>query len=610
MSALFGWVGGAQPAQPEDLLQRMATVAHADGQATAFASAADGALGVVGRSETRALIEHDRARLALVGHPRYQGHCLTAPGSQPHALAFLARLRADGAAALRDLGGDFALALHDSAPQRTLLAIDRIGVHPLSYQQRGNLLAFGSTLDTLLCHPQATRVLSDQALYDYLFFHVVAGPGTIYRDSWRLPAGCALSFEGGNLKVWPYWEMSFSEAADGDPSVSGKRFVETLQRATATAAAGSECGTFLSGGTDSSTIAGMLKRATGRARTYSIGFEEGGYDEMEYARLASRHFGTEHHEYYVKPADVRDAAPRIAEVYDQPFGNASAIPTYFCARLARADGIERLLGGDGGDELFGGNARYGKQTLLAQYHRLPDALRSGVLEPLLLRSEFARRAPLVRKLRSYVEQARPPMPQRYESYNLLDHLRAPRVLTAEFLARVDADVPHRLLRDAHAPYRDASLINQMLGIDLRFTLADNDLPKVTRMCALAGADVAFPMLDDDVVAFSAALPSRDKLRGTQLRPFFKESLSDFLPPQIIAKKKHGFGLPVGEWLARDPGLGELARDSLAWLKPRGIVRPEFIDELGGTLLHQHPGYYGNMVWLLVILSLWMQSRTL
>lgn len=607
MSALFGWVGDAVEA-PAEMLRRMAVAARSDGEAQQFLERSTAGMGVAGKATTFCLFEADGFSMALVGHPSVAGVPIGGSAVGARTEAFLASFRARGIDALRDLHGDFALAIHDAGRGAMTLAVDRSGVHPLCYQRTADGLVFGSTLDALACHPRVRCRIAPQAIYDFLFFHAVPVPSTIYEGTWRLPPGCALSFDAAGISVKPYWQMAFVEKPVRDLGALKQEFLATLQSATARAADQVACGSFLSGGTDSSTIAGMLHRATGRARTYSIGFDVPGYDEMDYARTAAQHFGTEHHEYYVTPADVLEAAPRIAEAYDQPFGNASAIPTYFCARLARADGIERLLGGDGGDELFGGNARYGKQNLLSYYQRIPAAARKHMLEPLLLGSDLSQRLPGVRKLRSYVEQARPPMPQRYESYNLLEHLDPQRVLTAEFLASVDRNKPHQLMCEAHAPFRDASLVNQMLGMDLRFTLADNDLPKVTRMCALAGADIAFPMLDDEVVAFSAALPRHLKLRGTELRPFFKAALEQFLPEKILRKKKHGFGLPVGEWLAKDPGLGALARDNLAWLRQRRIVRPEFLDELGGTLLHLHPGYYGTMVWLLVILALWMQSR--
>jgi asparagine synthase (glutamine-hydrolysing) len=367
-------------------------------------------------------------------------------------------------------------------------------------------------------------------------------------------------------------------------------------------------GTFLSGGTDSSTVAGMLGEVTGKpARTYSIGFEAQGYDEMGYARIAARHFGTQHHEYYVTPADVVSAVPRIAEVHDQPFGNSSAVPTYFCAKLARDDGVDVLLGGDGGDELFGGNERYATQYLYSLYSDLPRALRKGLIEPVaFLSPEIG----IAGKAQRYIRNASLPMPARYDHYNLLERLGAGNIFSPEFLASVDAQEPRMMLSHAYDNAQAGSLINRMLALDLRFTLADNDLPKVTRACELAGLDVRFPMLDDAVVSFSSALPPRLKLRGTRLRYFFKESLRGFLPGEIIAKTKHGFGLPLGPWLQTYQPLRQLALDSLSDLKKRGIVRPEFIDELTSRHVETHASYYGTMVWVLMMVEHWLKQHRL
>jgi asparagine synthase (glutamine-hydrolysing) len=164
--------------------------------------------------------------------------------------------------------------------------------------------------------------------------------------------------------------------------------------------------------------------------------------------------------------------------------------------------------------------------------------------------------------------------------------------------------------DAYHSAQAQSLINRMLALDLRFTLADNDLPKVSRACELAGIDVRFPMLHDSVVSFSSALPPRLKLKGTRLRYFFKESLRGFLPDEIITKTKHGFGLPFGPWLQTHPPLRELAFDSLVDFKTRGIVRPEFIDELTSTRVDSHAGYYGTMVWVLMMLEHWLKRHRL
>jgi asparagine synthase (glutamine-hydrolysing) len=290
-----------------------------------------------------------------------------------------------------------------------------------------------------------------------------------------------------------------------------------------------------------------LSEINGRpARTYSIGFEATGYDEMEYARIAARHFSTEHHEYYVTPDDIVGAIPQIAAIFDQPFGNSSAIPTFYCARKAKTDGVTRLLGGDGGDELFGGNVRYAKQYIFSLYEYLPSALRKQIVEPLVFGIPGGANLPVICKARSYIEQATVPMPARTETYNLLGRYGHKEVFSSEFLANVNPDQPIALINETYYQTHAISLINRMLSLDLKFTLADNDLPKVVKSCELSGVEVAFPFLDDEIVTYSAQLEPKLKLKGTKLRYFFKEALRDFLPNEIITKQKHGFGLPFGD----------------------------------------------------------------
>ena len=606
MRGLCGWYGDVE-GEPSALLQRMLAGRRAapTGDAKTRAEATAG-VAVFDSLAGATLLDNGDCWLACVGHPR-----LRADGAQgTDAAALLRALQARGRSALTGIGGDFSLAFCDRRTGRSVLAVDRIGVHQLVYGRVGAAMAFASTLDMLSALPGVERRLSMQGVFDYLFYHVSPGPETILSGLHRLPPGCCIEFgSGGASKAEPYWSMRFDEDHSLSVPQLKQEFVSLLRSSVAEAADVPGCGAFLSGGTDSSTVSGMLARhGSGPARTFSIGFDVAGYDEMVYARIAAKHFGCEHHEYYVTPADVVDAAPKIAAWYDQPFGNASAIPTYYCARFAAEAGITRILAGDGGDELFGGNERYGKQYLLGLYQHVPSVLRRGLIEPTL--GPWTQHVPLLRKLASYVKQASPPMPDRYATYNLLMYLGFANVFTPEFLASVDTGHPHRLLLDAHAPYADASLINQMQGIDLRFTLWDGDLPKVTRMCELAGVDVTFPLLDDRVVEFSAKLASDLKLRRTTLRWFFKHALKDFLPPAVITKQKHGFGLPVGAWLTGHEPLRQLAIDGIALLRERHIVQPRFIDELLSQRLREHAAYFGTMVWLLMMLGLWLDSRRL
>jgi asparagine synthase (glutamine-hydrolysing) len=298
--------------------------------------------------------------------------------------------------------------------------------------------------------------------------------------------------------------------------------------------------------------------------------------------------------------------PAIAATYDQPFGNSSVLPTYYCAKLAAADGIDRILGGDGGDELFGGNVRYAKQRVFGYFDDAPGPVRavlSASLSPSMWDS-----VPVVKKARSYVQQASVPMPDRMQTYNLLTRIGVDTVFEPSFAAQVDVDLPIRQMREWYARSNAASLLNRMLAFDYKYTLTDNDLPKVVTACRLAGVDVAFPFLDDAVIAFAERLDPDLKLKGLKLRWFFKHALRDFLPQEILTKSKHGFGLPFGIWLGRDPALRQLAFDSLESLKARGIVRNAFIDTLRANLLAEHATYYGELVWVLMMLEQWFQAH--
>jgi asparagine synthase (glutamine-hydrolysing) len=504
--------------------------------------------------------------------------------------------------------GDFSLAAYDERSERLRLCVDRIGVRNLFYTRVGRGWVFGATADVVRRHPAVSLQVDAQGIYDYVYFHMVPGPRTVFQALDRVPPAHEVVLDASGAHLRRYWQLGFAEDRHRSLKQLRSSFMEALRNDVRPHALLPATGAFLSGGTDSSTVSGLLGELAGSpAETFSIGFASEGYDEMEYARIASRHFKTRHHEYYVTPDDVVDAIPAIAGAFDQPFGNASAVPTYFCARLAREHGIDRMLGGDGGDELFGGNARYGRQWQLSLYDRVPRWLRSTLVEPLLLTSTAAR-LPLVRKARSYVEQARLPMPSRYESYNLLERLGAANVFEPEFLATVAQGHPHEISEDAWRESGSRFLVNRMLAMDLRLTLADNDLLKVTRSCELAGIDVAFPLLSESVVALSSELPPDYKLRRTQLRWFFKHSLVGFLPQEIIAKQKHGFGLPVGPWLASHPPLTKLAHDALHSLRARNIARADLLEDLLGRRLQEHPAYYGTLAWVLMMLELWFQQH--
>ena len=536
-----------------------------------------------------------------------------AKGSDESDLAnrLLQLYRRDGAAFLRQLSGHFAIVVHDASTARTILAIDRLGVKPLYFSETRSGLAFATRISLLANNPAIDLDLDPQSLFNYLYLHVIPAPATVFRQIEKVLPGSYVEFRRGRLTRGSWWSPQFTrEQGAIDFPVRRTEFHRILRDSVRREIElGEEVGCFLSGGTDSSTIAGLLCELQGRpARTYSIGFDQQGFDEMEYARLAARHFGTDHHEYYVTPEDIVELVPNIAKIYGEPFGNSSVVPTYFCARMAGADGIDRLLGGDGGDELFGGNERYGTQVLFSKYEVLPAWLRRSVIEPGLGAFPAGDHIWPVRKARSYVEQARVPMPDRLHTYNHLYRLGIEDVIDAEFLGDIDIHAPMSHMRDIYWNAGTDHLINRMLALDLRLTLADNDLPKVNRMCQYAGVDVGFPLLSDELFDFSAELPVRMKVKGLKIRYFFKNALRGFLPDEIIRKQKHGFGLPFGDWLMSHDGLRHLALDSLHDLRQRKIVRSGFLDDLVDRRLAENPHYYGGLVWLFMILEQWLSTN--
>lgn len=576
------------------------------------------------------ILLNDTSAFAIIGHPEnvhtFQGNGFTVvlwgqvkfkstQDNQPDAIQnpaeyFLKRWLGNSEEALSNIAGEFIVCMADDNQGQLMLAIDRLGTRSMAYQSIGDSLIFSTSLDALIKHPLATAQINSQSIYDYIYFHMIPSPDTIYKDHYRLLPGECLTFRNREITKRPYWKPAFIETS-GRPFEELKSELRQLLHSSVRDAIGNaSVGTFLSGGTDSSTLAGILGEVTGKpAQTYSIGFAAQGYDEMEYARIAARHFSTRHHEYYVTPDDVVTAIPQIAAIFDQPFGNASAIPAYYCARMAKEDGLSRILGGDGGDELFGGNERYAKQYIFSLYERLPAIIRKKVFEPWAKRVSGKTQQPLLRKMHRYIEQASIPMPARMETYNLLLQHGSDSVFTAEFLETVDLKYPELLLQQTFHQTQANSLINRMLAYDWKITLADNDLPKVVKACELAQIDVAFPLISDEIVAFSLQLKPDYKVRGTKLRYFFKEALKDFLPGEIIVKQKHGFGLPFGIWLQEHAQLKTLAADSLSDLKSRQIIRTDYIDTLLDQHLKEHASYHGTMIWILMMLECWYKFRS-
>ena len=610
MIGLCGWFGGGGVRDDAAVLLRMAQATGGHSQ-DGF-SRSDAKFGIYQSTVPRnEVAPNGDIVIALAGRVHWIDKELQQT-SQTYGdrAAAISAYRQFGDLFLHHIHGHFSLALFDLTKGVAIIAVDRIGAQPMCYAfGKDGTFVFGSSADTVRAHPELNSTLSKQALYDYLYFHMIPSPDTIYRDIKKLEPAQCLRFENGKVKLSHYWQPAFVDHGRANVAELEDEFLKLLRTSVQRCSPDDATGAFLSGGTDSSTVSGMLAGLrTQPIKTYSMGFSQDGYDEISYARIASKHFHTDQHEYYVTAKDVAEAFPAVAQAYDEPFGNSSAIPTYFCAKLAQRDGTRVMLAGDGGDELFGGNARYAKQKVFDVYHGVPQWLRSGLVEPLFLGLPFAQWSPPTRKVRSYIEQARMPMPDRMESYNFLQRSEASGMFNPGFITQADTQHPLHLLRDTYNRTPSQNLLHRMLFLDWKFTLADNDLRKVNRMCTLAGVEVRYPMLDDDLVEFSARVPPDLKLKGLKLRYFFKHALRNFLPTEIINKSKHGFGLPFGEWLKTSPELQDVVYSNLRDFKARQLVQPEFIDNLITSHRSGHAAYYGTLIWVLAMLEQWLQQH--
>lgn len=549
----------------------------------------------------------------IIGEPFWIDSKLQAQAERDgHAPVLLECYQNMGDKFLSQLAGSFSVVIVDGKTQSLLAAVDKLGRHPLYFRQSPAGIAVASQISALYSSEENNLAISNQGIYNYIYFHMIPAPQTVYTGVQKLQAAHVLRADLTDLSVYRYWTPQFSEFPGRTLSDYGKELKLVLGNAVQRAVQSHpKTGAFLSGGLDSSTVAGMMAEHGG-GPVFSIGFSAEGYDEMDYARLTARHFGLELNEYYVTPEDVVSALPRIAASYDEPFGNSSALPAYFCAKMAADYGIDTLLAGDGGDELFAGNARYAKQSLFEHYRKVPNALRQSAIEPAL--SCFPDSTPLIAKLKSYVRQANTPLPRRLHTYNFLHQFDPDQLFASEFLHGIDPQQPGRDQATIFDAPEDASCVNRMLYLDWQYTLADNDLRKVSQMCALAGVKVLYPMIDDELIELSCNIPSHWKLKGSLLdsnaglRHFYKKALTGWLPKETIQKRKQGFGLPFGVWMRTHKPLQELAYDSLDSLKKHGIFKPQFLDQ--AVQLHRsgHAAYYGELVWILMVLELWLSRR--
>jgi asparagine synthase (glutamine-hydrolysing) len=506
------------------------------------------------------------------------------------------------------LAGFFSLVLLDKRNGSLLLLNDHVASVPLYYhipaasalpEQQQQIW-----ISDHLKHPAATnQQLNPQAIFNYFFFHCIPSASTIFQHTLKLEPATELQLAAnGKLQQQELYAPAYPTSAFTAVQLQQQcreAISKAVQRNTAP-----DNAAFLSGGLDSSTVSGYLCKNQPGARTFSIGFDAKGYDETEYALITAKHFGSNHHVHYLQPNEIVENFVEVAGYFDEPFGNSSAMAAFICGKVAKQHGIKVMLAGDGGDEIFAGNERYAKQKVFEFYQQVPRFIRSPL--ELLLKTPLAK-LPGVNKAKSYVDQANVPLPDRLDSYNFLNRFALEDMFCTEFLAKVDPHAPAAAKRSRYKACKSADPVERMMYLDWKFTLADNDFVKVSTMCHKAGVEVRYPLFEKEVVDFSCTVPTALKLPGNQLRDFYKNSFRGFLPDATLAKSKHGFGLPFGVWMKEQPALQALTAQSLNKLKQRNIIKAGFIDEALKIYQAGHSGYYGELIWIMLILELWLEQ---
>jgi asparagine synthase (glutamine-hydrolysing) len=512
---------------------------------------------------------------------------------------------------VQDLQGAFALALWDEENHRLVLAVDRMGLKSLYWTLEGGRFIFSTRPRAIRAGQSRPALVNPAAILQYLLFSVVPAPLSVYQGIERLLPGQLLQYENGQVSRRQYWDVSYEESSDRNVENWAERVREGLRDAVHAHLEGCNndtTGAYLSGGTDSSSVVAFMSEKFAPVHTFSISFFEERYDESRFARVTAERFRARHHEKCLTPNEAWNAISLITQYYDEPFANSSAVGAYYCAQMARECGVTTLLAGDGGDELFAGNERYASDKYFALYHSVPAWFRRGVLEPV------SRMLPKKNRLLSlpgkYICRASIPNPRRIFSYGLFLTLKAEEVFERDFLEQVP---PERWLEIAERHFNapsTASELNRLLYLDLKLTLADNDVRKVSGTAELAGVRVRYPLMDYKLAEMCGRIPTRLKLKGFEKRYIFKQAMRAILPEEVLYKKKHGFGVPLGVWFLREPRLRSLAQDVLAdaRTRQRGYFRADFIDRLRNLHQLENSAYYGEVVWYLIVLELWHRQH--
>jgi len=509
-----------------------------------------------------------------------------------------------GVRCVERLNGMFAFALWDEQSQELVLARDRFGEKPLYYAELGNMLLFGSELKSLLEHPRCPRGLDFDSLSSYLALEYVPTPRSIFAGVKKLPGGHLLRWREGRSSIEVFWDLRFDSVTE---AMTDEEYVEEFHVHFRNAVrrrliSDVPLGAFLSGGIDSSSVVAMMADAlpSGAVKTFTIGFGERSFDESEHARRVAAHFGTEHHEDVFTPRVMLDLLPTVTEFLDEPFADASILPTYLLSRFTR-ENVTVALGGDGSDELLAGYPTFSADRV-ARLYVVPNRLHRNVITPLADRlpvstGNFSFEFKLKRFLRGAA---------------LTPDIRHPAWLgafmpseQAALLAREPGDTLGQW-QSAYATAPTQQGLERLIYAYAKTYLQDDILVKVDRASMACSLEVRAPFLDVELVEFLGRVPARLKLRRFDTKHLLKRAMADLLPSGIASRPKKGFGIPIAEWFKHE--LREALHDELSErrLRDQGIFDPSEVQRL----LSEHMAGrrdHRKQLWTLFVFQLWHRN---
>ncbi|HVU65776.1 MAG TPA: asparagine synthase (glutamine-hydrolyzing) [Ktedonobacteraceae bacterium] len=536
-----------------------------------------------------------RAELAALGHTLR---------SQGDAEVVVHIYEEYGVAGLTRLQGMFALAIWDSRQRRLLLARDRVGKKPLYYTLVGGDLLFASEIKALFCDPRVKRQADLQAMADFLSVRYVPGPSTLFADIYKVQAGHWLLYEEGRIHTECYWDFAFAPLEAGQPCATStymEGLREHIHRSVEERLMGDvPLGALLSGGIDSSLIVGLMSQISAQpVHTFAVGFDMPGFSELPYACQVAQHFGTIHHELLVTGDELPRFWPLLTWHRDEPVSEPSDLGMYLVSRLARQY-VKVVLSGEGGDELFAGYPKYAVDTLARYYHLLPPSWRRNLLNPLLERLPYG-----MRRLKTAARALTEPAPQRWMNWFGIFHTPLKeRLLASSVKAQVDMHAARLFQRwlDEH-PQRDN--LSSMLYLDTKIWLPDNLLMKTDKMSMAASLEGRFPLLDEQLIAYAASIPSHLKVRGWQTKYILKQAYADFLPAGILRRRKVGFNVPTGAWFRRSQRAFITNLLLSEQMRSRGLFDHACIEDLLREHLDGRANYQAQL-FTLVSLELWFR----